>query len=244
MGVEFKNFSATHSITHTISSLYYPQNQGALEATLTKLWESNTSEWDIDLPFALFCMQGMSHSSTRFNPFELVFGHRIRGPLRFVQDCLLDNEQVDVSVLDIVEDMRQRLLDFWLLVLENMEFSQNKSKAKKDLQAKARDFAPEQQVLVLIPQQGNCLAAKFSGPYTVIKKISGVACVLATPDRHRPQPVSPTQLHSARVSPTQLHPARVRPTLRLRTFPTPSVFFSDSPSVTDPTSRKDSLSHI
>lgn len=191
---EFSKFVKELGIYHAVSSPYHPASQGALErqhrtlrATLAKVGLENSTHWDDDLPFVLFCLKDMPSASTGFSPFELVFGHTVRGPLCLVRDKLLEQGKVDLSVLDLVGDMRQRLLRCWQVAAENLSHSQDKSKQRHDLKSRRREFHPGQEVLVLIPMQGNPLAAKFSGHYQVIKKISDTTYVVATPDRRRAQ---------------------------------------------------------
>lgn len=68
--------------------LYHPESQGALkrahktlEATLTKFNLHYTTQWDVNLPYGLFCVCDMPNSSTGSSPIELVFGHRAHCPL-------------------------------------------------------------------------------------------------------------------------------------------------------------------
>lgn len=193
-GRVFKDFVNQLGLAHSVSSPYHPESQGVLErshrtlkATLTKLGLENSSSWDEDLPYVLFCMRDTPSSSTGFSPFELVFGHTVRGPLCLMRERLLEKGEVDISVLDLVGDMRQRLMKGWKLAAENIGDSQDKTKLRHDLKARNREFTPGQEVLVLIPLQGNPLSAKFSGPYRVVRKVSDTTYVVATPDRRRPQ---------------------------------------------------------
>ena len=194
VGKEFNQFCNSQGITHSVSSPYHPESQGALErshrtlkATLTKLGLEYQDHWDTNLPYALFCMRDLPNSSTGFTPFELVFAHRVRGPLSLIRQRLLEEGIVDVSILDLVGEMRQRLLECWRIASENLESSHSKSKDRVDLNARERQFAPGQLVLLLLPLQGNPLSAKFSGPYPVLKRISKTTYVVSTPDRRRPE---------------------------------------------------------
>ena len=54
-----------------------------------------------------------------------------------------------------------------------------------DRKTKSRYFEPEDRVLVLFPDVGNPLQAKYSGPYKVVKKISDTNYLVRTPGRHR-----------------------------------------------------------
>ena len=53
-----------------------------------------------------------------------------------------------------------------------------------DQKTKYRSFAPGEEVLVLLPLQGQPLAARYCGPY-VIEKVGDLDYMLVTPDRHK-----------------------------------------------------------
>ena len=41
------------------------------------------SDWDEGVPLALFAVREVVQESLGFSPAELVFGHTVRGPLKF-----------------------------------------------------------------------------------------------------------------------------------------------------------------
>lgn len=41
------------------------------------------------MPFLLFAIRDAVSESTGFSPFELVYGHKVRGPLKIVKEKLL-----------------------------------------------------------------------------------------------------------------------------------------------------------
>ncbi|KAK3894302.1 hypothetical protein Pcinc_001925 [Petrolisthes cinctipes] len=69
----------------------------------------------------------------------------------------------------------------------NSEQARDKAKTWYDKRARHREFHPGDEVLLLLPIQGQPLHAKFSGPYKVIKKISSTNYIISTPDRRRSQ---------------------------------------------------------
>ena len=81
------------------SSAYHPQSQGALERyhqtlkTMLKVYcQENSRDWDKGIPFVLFAARDVPNESTGLSPFELVFGHEPRGPLKVVKEQLLSVE--------------------------------------------------------------------------------------------------------------------------------------------------------
>ena len=73
------------------SSAYHPQSQGALERfhqTLKNMLRAyclqEEKEWDEGIPLLLFSVRESIQESLGFSPFELVFGHTPRGPLKLL----------------------------------------------------------------------------------------------------------------------------------------------------------------
>ena len=72
------------------SSAYHPESQGALERfhrTLknmirTYCYDTN-KDWDDGIHLLLFAARESVQESLGFSPFQLVFGHTVRGPLKF-----------------------------------------------------------------------------------------------------------------------------------------------------------------
>ena len=75
------------------SSAYHPESQGALERfhqTLKNMIRSycfNTKkDWDEGIHLLLFAVRESVQESLGFSPFELVFGHSVRGPLKLLKE--------------------------------------------------------------------------------------------------------------------------------------------------------------
>ena len=54
-----------------------------------------------------------------------------------------------------------------------------------DRRAERREFSTGDQVLALLPLVGSPFQAKFSGPYTVTRKVSDLNYLISTPDRKK-----------------------------------------------------------
>ena len=175
------------------SSAYHPQSQGALERyhqTLKMMIKSycqeNPGEWDKGIPYLLFASRDTPNESTGFTPFELVFGHEPRGPLKVVKEQLLsDIQEEDDNVLDYVSRFRERLSRACELACEHLKSSQGVMKARSDQKAESRSFEQGDRVLVLLPIPGEPLKARFSGPYLIEKSLGKETYVVSTPDRRK-----------------------------------------------------------
>lgn len=64
---------------------------------------------------------------------------------------------------------------------KNLAVAQEKMKKHFDKHAENRVFTPGDQVLILLPSSGSSFCAKFSGPYTVLRKLSDENYQVATP---------------------------------------------------------------
>ena len=174
------------------SSAYHPESQGALERfhstlkTMIKTYcHENEKDWDEGIPFLLFASREVVQESLGFSPFELVFGHTVRGPLKLVKETWMGDESQSLNLLDYVSKFKERLHRACELAQENLKFSQHKMKTWYDKNAKERQFKPGDKVLVLLPIRGNPLQAKFHGPYQVEKKVNELDYVVKTPDRRK-----------------------------------------------------------
>ncbi|XP_064083032.1 uncharacterized protein LOC135199045 [Macrobrachium nipponense] len=107
----FRGKCAELAIQHITSVPYHPESQGVVErfhqtlkSVLKKLYDSD-NEWDKILPFALFAIRNHPNSSTGVAPFELVFGHKVRGPLEIMFEMLKFSRKGEVKVGGLVEDL-------------------------------------------------------------------------------------------------------------------------------------------
>ena len=174
------------------SSAYHPESQGALERfhqtlkTMIRIYcTENSRDWDEGVHLLLFAVRESVQESLGFSPFELVFGHAVRGPLLLLKEKWLDEDPEKISVLKYVATFKDRLFRAGQIAKRNLQESQSKMKVWYDRKAKSRCFEPGDKVLVLFPVVGNPLQAKYSGPYKVVKKISDINYLVKTPDRRK-----------------------------------------------------------
>ena len=174
------------------SSAYHPESQGALERfhqtlkTMIRMYcTENSRDWDEGVHLLLFAVRESVQESLGFSPFELVFGHAVRGPPLLLKEKWLDEDPEKISVLKYVATFKDRLFRAGQMAKRNLQESQSKMKVWYDRKAKPRCFEPGDRVLVLFPVVGNPLQAKYSGPYKVVKKISDTNYLVKTPGRRK-----------------------------------------------------------
>lgn len=119
-----------------------------------------------------------------FSPFELVFGHTVRGPLKLPKEKWL-TETSDLNLLDYVSDFKEKLYTACKFAHENLK----KMKVWNDKNARNRYLKPGDKVLVFLPIPGHPLQARYYGPYEIERKISDVNYVVSTPGRRKQKQV-------------------------------------------------------
>ena len=97
------------------TSPYHPQTNGLVErfnktlkAMLRKTVSDDPKMWDKMLPYLLFAYREVPHVSTGFAPFEVLYGHTLRGPLDILHGIWGASKKSDVSVVSHVLSMRER----------------------------------------------------------------------------------------------------------------------------------------
>ncbi|KAF7642820.1 hypothetical protein LDENG_00250180 [Lucifuga dentata] len=96
---------------------YLPQTDGLMEhfnqtlkQMLHKFVNETGSDWDQWLPYLLFACREVPQASTGFSPFELLYGHEVRGLLTLLRETWEEDPGVvgPVNVISYVVQMRER----------------------------------------------------------------------------------------------------------------------------------------
>jgi len=179
------------NIVHNFSSAYHAQSQGVLErfhqtlkSMLRSLCVQMQGDWEEALPWMLLAAREVIQESTGFSPNDLIFGHKVRGPLALLQDTWKE-AQPPSNLLDFVNGFRYRLYMSQEVARENLARAQTKMKKRYDRQTEYREFLPGDQVLALLPVITSPWQAKFSGPFSVLKKLSDQNYLISTPNQRK-----------------------------------------------------------
>ena len=179
-------------ITQYRSSAYHPESQGALERfhqTLKNMLRTycfdTDKDWDEGVHLLLFAVRESVQESLGFSPFELVFGHSVRGPLKLLKEKFLAEDNIQLNLLQYVSDFRERLCKACEVARSNLKHAQDKMKERYDKKTEERSFKPGDSVLALLPIPYRPLQARYFGPFTVDKKVSDLNYVINTPDRRK-----------------------------------------------------------
>ena len=174
------------------SSAYHPESQGAIERfhqTLKNMIRTfcfeNQKDWDEGIPLLMFAARESVQESLGFSPFELVFGHSVRGPLKLLKEKFMVDDREDVNLLEYVTEIQDRLVQVNEIAKKNLESSQRNMKRRYDNLSTERKFFPGEKVLALFPIPGRALQARYFGPYVIKEKVNDLNYILITPDRRK-----------------------------------------------------------
>ena len=174
------------------SSAYHPESQGALERfhqTLKNMIRSYCfdieKDWDEGVHLLLFAVRESVQESLGFSPFELLFGHTVRGPLKLMKEKLFEDDSPLLNLLQYVANVKDKLEKVSEIARTNLKKAQNSMAEQYDKHAVRRSFVPGDKILAIFPVTGKLLQARFHGPYQIHKKIREVNYVVLTPDRRK-----------------------------------------------------------
>ncbi|XP_068215900.1 uncharacterized protein [Palaemon carinicauda] len=177
-------------IKHNLASSYHPESQGILERfhstlknALTKYCLDHVEEWDKDLPLLLFALRSAPSESLGFSPFQMVYGHNVRGPLDLLREHW-EGGSGKMNSLDYILSFKEKLRSIWQWAQNNLSTSQAKMKTHYDRKSQVRNFEAGEQVLVLLPIPGQ-FRAQFVGPAVVKKKLNDVDYLVEIPGRRK-----------------------------------------------------------
>ena len=174
----FKRVIGQLGAKHVTSSPYHPHSQGALErfhATLKSMLRAHCTkrqnDWDKELPFVLFAIRDSIQESLGYSPFELVYGHELRNPLKIAKEQWEDPRTETETVVSYVGNLRKRLESARKTAENHMSKAQEKMRRNYDRRSKGRQFCKGEKVMTLLPTRKSPFDAKFKGPYTIAEKV-------------------------------------------------------------------------
>ena len=183
---EFHRLLAIKSITttpyHAMCNGLVERFNGVLKKMLKRMCSEQPKMWPRYIDPLLFAYREVPQSSTKFSPFELVYGHTVRGPLNLLRD-LWENEDNAIedstkTTYEHVVDMRERLQDTCKLAQEELQKAGDSYQFYYDKNASKREVSEGDKVLLLLPTSHNKLLMQWQGPFDVIRKVNRYNFVL------------------------------------------------------------------
>ncbi|XP_076040903.1 uncharacterized protein LOC143025315 [Oratosquilla oratoria] len=188
----FNQVMESLGVKQSRSSAYHPQSQGVVERfhqTLKRILRTFCLEtgrdWDEGVDLLLFAIRDSVQESLGYSPFQLVYGHEARGPLKVLKESWISNEPV-TPLASYVTKFKDKLQLAVNLAHSNLG-AQIKMKHQFDKSKGARDryFKSGDNVLAFLPLKTNPLQAVYSGPYQVLERQGQANYVLHTPERRK-----------------------------------------------------------
>ncbi|XP_069981706.1 uncharacterized protein [Penaeus vannamei] len=174
------------------STVYHPQSQGVVERfhytlkTMIKAFCLETSsEWDEGIDLLLFSVRDSVQESLGYSPFQLIYGHEVRGPLKVLKECWLIEE--DIPVAAYVNKFKHRLRTATSIANNHLGKAQAKMKEHFDKanNTEVRTFNEGDLVLALLPLPNQPLQSRYTGPFRILKRTSDINYVIETPKRRK-----------------------------------------------------------
>ncbi|KAL4082901.1 hypothetical protein QTP88_029555 [Uroleucon formosanum] len=131
---EFKEVCQLLKIKQTSTSPYHPQSNGSLERSHRTLAEylrsfvkKDPQNWDTHVPFAMFCHNSTTHTSTKYQPYQLVYGHPITVPNSFMK-----NTEPQYNYNDYYFELKRNMQEAQAQAKTHLYDSKQKSKERYD----------------------------------------------------------------------------------------------------------------
>ena len=116
----------------TILKARVPWKDQTLKNMIRSYCFDTEKDWDEGIHLLLFAVRESVQESLRFSPFELVFGHTVRGPLKLLKEKFLSDDDSSLNLLQYVSDFKNRLSKAFEAARSNLKSAQSKMKSHYD----------------------------------------------------------------------------------------------------------------
>ena len=192
----WKEFFKLNGSKLCMSSGYHPQSDGqteivnsCLEIYLRCFVGTQPKNWVDWLAWAEWNYNIAYHLSTKFTPFELVYGY---------PPPLVISHEIGTAKLEAVENTLRNRDKVLAILKTNLEMAQHRMRMQANKKMTEREFSVGYMIyLRLVPYQLQALNAhshhkllpKFYGPYEILERIRPVAYKLKLPEGTKIHPV-------------------------------------------------------
>lgn len=170
-----KEVAKVLKLKHSIATAYHPETNGALERSHSTLKDylkhyihPQQHDWDKYVPIAMFCYNTHVHSSTKFMPYELVFGIKPRIPNSFTS-----TPEFKYTYDAYHNQLQHRLQKSHEIARKNLIEMKEKAKTRYDRTSTSHKFQVGDFVYLKneVTKKGlsKKLSPDFTGPYEIIE---------------------------------------------------------------------------
>ena len=169
------SIKAVHStIYHPMSNGLVEKFNGTLKRMLRRMSAERPKDWDRYIEPLLFAYREVPSASTGFSPFELLYGHNVRGPMEILRELWAGGHATEETrnAYEYVIDLRNRIESTCRLAEEHLATATQTYKKHFDKRAKMRFLEVGNKVLILLPTDNNKLLMQWKRPFDVTEKVS------------------------------------------------------------------------
>ena len=164
---------------HSYTSAYHPQTNGLTEKfngtlcnMLAKFVDEQGGSWDTWIPAALMCYRNKVHSSTKFTPALLRYGHNLETPFTLKRKSRdLNEPEGNVTPQDYVELLSNHHKRIYEIAKQNQDKAHEQQKKSYDKKIKQVSYKIGDKVLLYDSAKQNTKGDKFKkiykGPYYI-----------------------------------------------------------------------------
>ena len=167
VGSVMKKFAKVLNIEQYKTSAFHPQSNGSLERSHHVLIEylkhyiTKERQWDQWLPQAMFSYNTSVHESTKFTPYELIYGKKVRQPSSIVPNDSLN------TYPDFVDNLMNKLINIREIGRHNLENSKFRQKHYYNRKVSSVQYHRGGEVMLLKPKR-NKFSNEYDGPYVIM----------------------------------------------------------------------------
>jgi len=152
----------------------HPESHGRIERAnrtllemLKKFIHDHPSRWDQKLPYLLFALREIPSASSKFSPYELLYGRKARGLLSHKREDWTGRtdqpDQLGLPAAKYVEQLGERIANALKAAGRNVKETQLRNKANYDRRSTVRSLEPGNDALVLMLNNSTKLFSQWCG---------------------------------------------------------------------------------
>lgn len=168
-----KDFSKLFHMKHIQTTGYHPQSQGQLERSHSTLKDylkhyinCQQTDWDSWLPTAIFSYNTAIHATTKYSPYELMFGFKPTLPSSITQ-----TPEFRYTYDNYMDQLKFRLNKSQEIARANIIKSKETSKINYDQKIVNPDYKVGDKIYLQNTRNRLCkkLSPNYNGPYEIVK---------------------------------------------------------------------------